>query len=169
MEQNLMATETLKIEAAEINIFHDELMDKLRMTVTDRSYITVRPVWCAPLTRTNKYLALVDGKGDEIVMLPDPSVLSESNWNAIERELRSRYLTAQISRIIHARQEFGASYWTVETDRGKRDFVAQSLQENAQWLSDTHLVLIDVDGNRFEIADVTALDDVSRKFLYNIV
>jgi hypothetical protein len=157
------------IDLKGMSLFHDELMDRLRLTAGDRSYIAVKPIWSAPLTRTNKYLALVDGKGDEIVMVPDPKVLSDSNMKAIQRELRGRYLTAQVSKIIHARQEFGASYWTVETDRGKRDFVAQSLQENAQWLSETHLVLIDVDGNRFEITDVSVLDDASKKYLYNIV
>jgi hypothetical protein len=144
-------------------------MDKLRLSTFDRSYPTVKPVWSAPLTRPNKYLALVDGKGDEIIMIKDPKSLSDSNFQALKRELYSRYLTAQVTKILNTKQEFGASYWTVETDRGNRDFVAQSLQENAQWLSDTHLILIDVDGNRFEITDVNALDEVSRKLLYNIV
>jgi Domain of unknown function (DUF1854) len=165
-----MATETRpKLDPKDVTLFHDEIMDKLRLSTSDRSYPTVKPVWSAPLTRPNKYLAMVDGKGEEIIMVQDPKSLSESNLAAIKRELYSRYLTAQVSKILNAKQEFGASYWTVETDRGKRDFVAQSLQENAQWLSDTHLVLIDVDGNRFEITDVSALDDVSKKFLYNIV
>ena len=46
----------------------------------------------------------------------------------------------------------------VETDRGPREFVTQSVQENTLWFSANHLLLIDVDGNRFEIPDVEALD-----------
>jgi len=57
----------------------------------------------------------------------------------------------------------------VDSDRGPRDFVTQSLQENAQWLSPTHLMLIDVDGNRFEIADTRRLDERSRRFIEQII
>jgi len=158
------------LNPATMRFFHDETMDRLRLTIEDdRSYISVKPVWAAPLTRPNKYLALLDGKGNEIIVLADPTVLDSASFKAVERELYGRYLTATISKILHARQEFGSSYWTVETDRGTRDFVTQSLQENAQWLSDSHLLLIDVDGNRFEIPDTGALDEESRKRLYGIV
>jgi hypothetical protein len=170
-----MASETQEstdaaINPANIRLFHDKAMDKLRLTVErEKSYITVKPVWAAPLTRPNRYLALLDGKGDEIIVLPDPDVLDHVSREAVSRELFGRYLTATVSKILHARQEFGSSYWTVESDRGTRDFVTQSLQENAQWLSDTHLLLIDVDGNRFEILDTGALDEDSRKRLFSIV
>jgi len=43
--------------------------------------------------------------------------------------------------------------------------VTQNLQENALWFSDTHLLLLDVDGNRFEITDVAALDPRSRGYI----
>ncbi len=162
-------TELPPIDPAVLRIFHDD-SERLRMTVEgSRSYLTVKPAWAAPLTRPNTYLALLDGKGDEIVTLPDPNVLSKDSLAAIEKELRYRYLTATVSRINHTKQEFGASYWEVETDRGSRDFVAQSLQENAQWLSANHLLLIDVDGNRFEIPDIAKLDEDSVKRLREIV
>jgi hypothetical protein len=64
-----------------------------------------------------------------------------------------------------AKQEFGATYWSVDTDRGPRDFVTQNLQENAMWFSDVHLLLVDMDGNRFEIVDTTALDARSRHWV----
>jgi hypothetical protein len=87
----------------------------------------------------------------------------------VQRELQQRYLTAEVSKISSARQEFGATYWHVDTDRGPRDFVTQNLQENALWFSDTHLLLLDVDGNRFEISDTSTLDDRSRQLLHSIV
>jgi len=53
----------------------------------------------------------------------------------------------------------------VDTDRGTREFVTQSLQENALWLSPTHLLLLDVDGNRFEIPNTESLNMRSRAFI----
>ena len=133
--------------------------ERLRLTVADeKSYITVKPVWASPLSRPDGYLALLDGKNEEIVLLPDPAALPQESQAVVRRELRQRYLTATVTSINHARQEYGATYWDVETDRGPREFVTQSLQENTVWFSDNHLLLIDVDGNRFEIPDVEALD-----------
>jgi len=147
-----------------------EPKDRLRLTVGDeKSYHTVKPVWAAPLSRPGQYLAFLDGKGKEIVTLADPSVLTPESLAAAQEELRRRYLTATVRVIAHAKQEFGATYWSVQTDRGDRDFVTQNLQENAVWLSPTHLLLLDVDGNRFEITDVAALDDASRRYVAAIL
>ncbi len=144
--------------------------DRLRLTIPgDRSYPTVKPVWAAPLSQPGKYLALLDGKGNEIVLLPTLDTLSPDARAAVLAEVRLRYLTARVHAVTQARQEFGVTYWSVLTDRGARDFVTQNLQENAVWLSDTHLLLLDVDGSRFEIEDLARLDDTSRHFVETIV
>ncbi len=153
----------------ELNLFY-EPKERLRLTVgEEKSYLSVKPVWAAPLTHPNAYLALMNGKGEEITVVQNPQDLPSASWGAIERELQQRYLTATVARILHARQEYGATYWTVATDRGQRDFVTQSLQENAQWITDTHLLLLDVDGNRFEIPNVTLLDPPSRAYIAAIL
>jgi hypothetical protein len=157
------------LNATEVKLFF-EPKDRLRLTIgEEKSYTTVKPAWSAPLSHPNKYLALLNGKGEEIVTLPEPKDLDEASFEAVTEEIRRRYLTATIQSVINARSEFGVTYWHVATDRGERDFVTQSLQENAQWLSEHHLLLIDVDGNRFEILDAQALDERSRLFLDQIL
>lgn len=144
--------------------------DRLRLTVgNERSYITVKPVWAAPLSHPGRYLVLLDGKGEEITMIENPKDLPRESWLAVQEELRRRYLTARVTAVRHAKVEFGATYWSVETDRGPRDFVTQNLQENAVWLSDHHLLLLDVDGNRFEIPDIRELDWTSRAYIHAIL
>jgi hypothetical protein len=157
------------MEIQDLNLFY-EPKDRLRLTVgEERSYPTVKPAWAAPLSRPGKHLALLDGKGQEIVTISDPNTLPPASLEAVKEELHRRYLTATVNTITHAKAEFGATYWHVETDRGPRDFVTQSLQENAQWLSDNHLLLIDVDGNRFELPDIKSMDDRSRTFVETIL
>jgi len=145
--------------------------DRLRMTVGEsKSYVTVKPTWAAPLSHPNRFLALMNGKGEEIATIPDPKKeLTPESFEAVQEEIAKRYLTATVASINSAKGEFGSTYWHVETDRGERDFVTQSLQENAQWLSPTHLLLIDVDGNRFEIVDTSELDARSRGILETIL
>ena len=156
------------MQVSELKIFYDP-KDQLRLTVGDKSYITVKPVWAAPLSRPDKYLALLDGKGEQIVMVDDPKELPEESLTAVRQELRRRYLTAAVLSVVYAKEEFGATYWTVETDRGRRDFVTQNLQENAIWLAPEHLLLLDVDGNRFEIADTGKLDAASQMYIDTIL
>lgn len=147
-----------------------EPRDRLRLTVgDDRSYVTVKPAWASPLSFPKSYLALLDGKGDEIVTVKDPGQLPPDSLQAVHAELHRRYLAPTITKITNAKVEFGATYWHVETDRGPRDFVTQSLQENAQWLSERHLVLVDVDQNRFEIPDIDQLDAESLRTIHQIL
>jgi hypothetical protein len=146
-----------------------EPKDRLRMTYDDRSWATVKPAWASPLTYPNRFLSLMNAKGEEIVMVPSLDALNPESRVAAELEVARRYLTAKVLRIDQAKSEFGATYWHVQTDRGERDFVTQSLQENAQWLGPSHLLLIDVDGNRFELEDVQQLDAQSRALLDQVV
>ncbi len=148
--------------------YHPE--GRLRLETDDRCYLQIRPAWAAPVSQPGKYLSFLDGKDDEIMLLPDGlKGLDKEARAIIKDELHRRYLTAYVTKINHAHTEFGSSYWTVETDRGKKDFVTQSLQENAQWHGPTHLLLVDVDGNLFEIRDTTALDPQSQIILRKIV
>jgi hypothetical protein len=127
----------------------------------ERSYPTVRVYQAWPLSQPGRHISFLDGNGEEIVMLDDLDGLEPESRSVAEEELRRRYLTARIEAIAHIRTEFGVTYWHVETHRGPRDFVVQSLSESCQWLSEHHLLIMDVDGNRFDIPDRRALDPKS--------
>jgi len=138
---------------------------RLRMTSGNTSYLQVKPVWASPLSFPGKFLALVDGKDQEIVMLPEGlESLEADSRKIVEHELHRRYLNARVLSIDAVKTEFGITYWSVQTDRGPRELVTQSLQENANWMSPNVLMLNDVDGNKYEI-QVDSLDERSRKFV----
>ncbi len=142
----------------------------LRLTVADNySFLVVRLYQAAPLSQPKHFLAFQDGKGEEIALVPHLSDLTTEAQPVAEAELARRYLTAKIESVSGVKTEFGATYWNVVTSRGERDFVMQSLTESCIWLSDTHILLIDVDGNRFEIPDRTLLDAASRERLASVL
>ena len=135
----------------------------LRLTIAgDRSYTRVKVVRAAPLSYPNQYISLLDAKDEEICMVPDLKQLDEEMRRIVQEELDRRYLTSTIQQIASIRNEFGTSYWDVQTNRGRREFVVQNVAENAQWLGEHRLLLVDVDGNRFEIPN---LGDLDRKSL----
>ena len=87
----------------------------------------------------------------------------------IGEELDRRYLTAMIEQVTSIRNEYGTSYWDVQTDRGQREFVVQNVAENAQWLGDHRLLITDVDGNRFEIPRLDDLDKQSLEWIEQVI
>lgn len=142
---------------------------RLRLTLEDRSHLVVVPAWAAPRTHPDRYLSLLDSKGKEILMLDRLEDAGADNVEVLRQELRRRYLYSQVRRVNAVRMEFGATYWSVETDRGHRDFVTQSLQENAQWIDEDFLLLIDVEGNHYQVKPVSALDPDSLRRLRSVV
>lgn len=134
----------------------------LRLTIDqDRSYTKVKVVRAAPLSHPDRYISLLDAKDEEVCMVDDLKQLDEEMRAIVKEELDRRYLTSVIYSVRSVRNEFGTSYWDVETSRGDREFVVQNASENAQWLGEHRLLLIDVDGNRFEIPNLGELDKKS--------
>lgn len=135
----------------------------LRLTIEgDRSYIKVRVVCAAPLSQPDRYICLLDEKNEVICTVEDPVDLDAVSQRIVKEEIEQRYMTAIIKRVDSLRSEFGVSYWEVQTDRGDREFVVRNVSENAQWITDRRLLLLDVDGNRFEISNLEVLDKKSR-------
>ena len=158
----IQVTHPEHVEPEAIRLFHEPPWT-LRLTIEDdRSYTKVRVVCAAPLSQPDRYICLLDEKNEVICTVEDPIVLDAASQGIIKEELSQRYMTAIIKRIDSLRSEFGVSYWEVQTDRGDREFVIRNVSENAQWITDRRLLLVDVDGNRFEISNLDALDKKSR-------
>jgi hypothetical protein len=121
-------------------------------------------VLCAPLTDPDAVASVViDGK--EAAVLRGLSRLSPASRKALEGAKQEHYLTPKIRKVLALEYQFGAVYWKVDTDRGPREFVIKGISQHVRWLSDSRLLLSDVDGNRFEIPDLDALDEDSRDLI----
>ena len=126
---------------------------------------SVRVVRAAPLSHPGRYITFLDEKGRELWTVDRLDDLSPSARQLVEEELASYYLGNTIQRINELESEFGIAYWDVETSRGRRDFVVKDVQSSITWLSPTRLLMVDVDGNRFEIPDLQTLDQRSQGLL----
>jgi hypothetical protein len=123
----------------------------------DRCYLDVRASRCFPLARPGRYVALFEGMTGEIGVIPDPRELDRESQEVLEEILERRYFLPVIERVKWAREEYGVVYWSVETDQGPRDFVCRGLRDAVTEVSEGRLLIVDVDGNRFEIPDYTRL------------
>ena len=164
-----------KWEATPIEVTHPESVDpgqirlfrepawRLRLTIDgDRSYLKVKIVRAAPLSNPDRYICFLDSKDEVICTVEALDDLGEAHRILAIEELEQRYLTSVIEEVLTIRAEFGVSYWDVRTNRGQREFVAKDVAENAQWLDEGRVMILDVDNNRFEIPDLRAMDKRSR-------
>lgn len=138
----------------------------LRLTrFGDRSYLKVKIVQAAPLTAPLRYISFLDEKGGEVAAVGDLAELDPSSQRLARLALDRFYVVAEIRQIRSLRVEMGVSYWEVETDRGPRAFTLKDLQENARGLGHDRILLVDADGNRYQILDTRRLDQASRRAL----
>lgn len=138
------------------------------LTIDDRTYPRAQIVRAAPLSDPDHYIAILDEQGEGICVIRDPAELDEASQKIVREELRARYLTAAIQRIHVVRHESGGVYLEVETDRGRRAFIVKDGAENIRSFG-PRLLLVDVDGNRFEIRDINMLDRRSALLLRSVL
>jgi len=138
----------------------------LRLTVgEERSYWKVSVYRCFPLTDPDKYISVRDAMNREIGLVRDLSELDAESRKIVKEELERRYLVPIVKRILSVRERMGMLLWEVETDRGSRRFLTRASQEGVEQPEPHRCVLVDLDGNRYYIPDITALDPISFSLL----
>ena len=142
----------------------------IRLTVAqDRSYLDVRIVRAFPLSDPDHFIGLLDGKEHVIGVLDDLKAARVESRHIIDEELDRRYFTPTIRKIYSMKEEYGVYYCNVDTNNGKRRFVAKGIRDQLLDISDEAMMITDVDGNRYRIQDWTALDAKSRRYLEQLV
>ena len=137
-----------------------------RLTLRDdRSWSKVSVARAFPLSDPDHFLGFLDGDGKDIGLLHDPGQLDTESRQIVEEELEKRYFVPVVERVLTVKEEFGTIYWTVETDRGKKEIIVRNLRDSLQELSASRVIITDVDGNRFEFADVSKLDSKSQSVI----
>jgi hypothetical protein len=145
--------------------------DTLSLTLTERNgetrhYPRVVLRSCFPVSNERTLLSVRDASAEEqaeIGIIEDWAQLSEENQWAIAAELNLYYFVPRIKQVLKVKDELGFLYWTVETDKGSKEFVMQnSITRCTREMGAGHWLLIDVNDVRYEIPDVNALDRASR-------
>lgn len=114
-----------------------------------------------PLSDELAAVSFCDEEGEEIGVLIDAENLEENSAKALTEALQFNYFIPVITGVEEIKEEFGVTRWSVKTDRGPRVFEVQS-RHDVRPVGPGRFLIRDIDGNRFEIRDITALDPVSR-------
>ncbi|HDS74109.1 MAG TPA: DUF1854 domain-containing protein [Firmicutes bacterium] len=152
-----------------IRLFTDE-SGKCRLTVeADRSYPDVNVLRCFPHSMPNDYWAITDRTNRVVGIIRDPSALDSMSYETAQRMLSIQYFLPVVTAVYSIQEEFGAFYFDIETNLGRRTFVAKGVRDSVDEHEDGEIIITDVDENRYVIRDWASFDAKSRKHLSRIV
>ena len=174
-------TENTIQEISTINYLKDEdiFFEKteggfLSVKIKDTTYKRVMLQRAFPLSKPFKFISVREVKedrepGTEIGVIEDLAEFSEEKRKIVEEELAVRYFTATILQIKKIKDERGFVYMETETTSGPRKITANNNSSSFIRLSAVRVLIVDVDGNRFDIPDMTKLDKKSLRNLEVVV
>ena len=111
-----------------------------------------------------EYISVLDSDLNEIGVIYSVEDFSEEIKQLLKDELAKKYYQPKIKTIHSLKERYGFSYWNVLTaDNRSINFTMQDTFRNIIRVGEDKAILLDVDGNRFVIESISALDKKSYK------
>ena len=126
--------------------------------------LDARVVRCFPWSLPDNYVSVRDSNGKEVAMLKTFESLDPESTSVVVAELTDKVFNPKILRILDFKDEFGVTYIKAQTDRGEVTFQIRS-RDDVRVLSSSRALFRDVDGNTYELTDLTALNAAGRRYL----
>ena len=120
-----------------------------------------------PFDMPFEYISVLDKDKKEIGFIRSLDDFDEPARTQLIRELETKYYTPVIKKILSVKERYGFSYWKTECEFGEKSFTLQdtfrSIIKSPKDDGTERIFILDVDGNRYEIPNVEALDRKSYK------
>lgn len=121
-----------------------------------------------PFTDPDHYISIreADEKAREIGVILDVwADLSKEEAQMLKEQMDLRYFTPVIQKIIDIKEEYGYAYFHIITEFGECKFTIQMSGGSVVSLSEERILITDLDGNRYEIPDISKLSAAELKKL----
>ncbi len=120
-----------------------------------------------PFTEPDKFISIrtVEERSKEIGVIEDFSKVTKETKEMLLEQLNLHYFTPVIKKIINIKDEYGYAYFHVMTDRGECRFTINMGGNAVVRLSESRLLITDLDENRFERPDVFKLSQKEQRKL----
>jgi hypothetical protein len=167
MEQETEAMLRLRYLTPEIATFSRTEGGFVSLKVEGEEYSRVQVVRMFPFSAPGKYISIrtAEETSKEIGVIENMEIFPKEVGEMLLEQLALRYFTPIITKIYQIKDQYGFAYFDVETDRGHCRFVIRMGGNAVVHLSDTRIIISDIDENRFEIPDVSKLTIKEQKKL----
>ena len=110
-----------------------------------------------------EFISVMNEEQAEVGIIKSVSLFEGVGEELLRTELRRRYYAPVIDKILGVKERYGFSYWRVHTAEGNVSFTLHDTYRSIIRATAGRVMLLDVNGNRFEIPNVEALDRKSYK------
>ena len=128
-------------------------------------FIGVLPVRAFPILAPEEGISLLSTEGHEVAWVDRLSDLAAGYQSLIEEELARREFMPVLVRIVDVSSFSTPCTWTVETDRGRTEFVLRGDEDIRRIGTGRSLLVADAHGIHYLVPDQKALDAHSKRIL----
>ena len=128
-------------------------------------FIGVLPVRAFPILAPEEGISLLSTEGHEVAWVDRLSDLPAGHQSLIEEELARREFMPVLVRIVDVSSFSTPCTWTVETDRGRTEFVLRGDEDIRRIGTGRSLLVADAHGIHYLVPDQKALDAQSKRIL----
>ena len=128
-------------------------------------FIGVLPVRAFPILAPEEGISLLSTEGHEVAWVDRLSNLPAGYQSLIEEELARREFMPVLVRIVDVSSFSTPCTWTVETDRGRTEFVLRGDEDIRRIGTGRSLLVADAHGIHYLVPDQKALDAQSKRIL----
>ena len=146
-----------------ITVYENNLVT---LTLKDGTvYEKLEPRRLFPVSRADTYITLLNSEGVEIAIIRAMTDLDKESFDVVQYSLNDYYLVPHIIRILSVTEKYGTLHWSVETERGFKEFDIRNRNHDVKVYKDGRVRVRDSDDNRYVITDYRALDKHSKSQL----
>ena len=157
MERIYIDGDMAKFTRTDLTLVDMELSD-------GKKFEKLEPKRLFPVSDLNRFITLLDENGVEQAVIRDLTTLPAEQREVIESCLNEYYRVPQIQKIWAYEERFDGLTLHTETDKGPADIEIRVLITGFR-MDGVRALLRDINDNRYEIPDVTRLDNLSKQIL----
>jgi hypothetical protein len=147
-----------------LKLLHDDFGRLALIDAEGVRHESVEPVRGFPISDPDRWISICDAEGRELAFVEDLGTLPAETRAVLERDLARREFVPLIRRILSMPADTEPTQWEVETDRGTARFMLNT-NDDVRRLSEKRALVIDSQGVRYLVDDLSQLDAASRKIL----
>lgn len=157
-EQTLSVIEINYLKPEETT-FYETDGKLLAMKVGDKEFPRVQLHYSFPHSNNGLFISVRDADENEVGMIRTLDDFDAKTVELLKHYLELRYFAPKITSINNVRDEFGYTFWDTKTTEGDCRFVVRKDGKSVVNVSSNEVLIVDVDGNRFVIPDITKLPE----------
>ena len=134
----------------------------------DYKHVVLRRIM--PMDQPLHYISVADQENKEIAIIKAVAELPGTQRKIVETELDNRYYSPQVLDVVSVKDKLGYVYMELrlKNKQGKeynKSCAVKDVSRNIRMLSGSSIIIFDVDGNRYIVPDLGALNKQSLRRL----